>query len=398
MLPSVGSQDSHLGTRPKSCCGRSMGPRSHHFSLVFSVSSLGLLFLFSLFPECLGAEGKLAHKLFRDLFANYTSALRPVADTDQTLNVTLEVTLSQIIDMDERNQVLTLYLWIRQEWTDAYLRWDPNAYGGLDAIRIPSSLVWRPDIVLYNKADTQPPASASTNVVLRHDGAVRWDAPAITRSSCRVDVSAFPFDAQRCGLTFGSWTHGGHQLDVRPRGTAASLADFVENVEWRVLGMPARRRVLTYGCCSEPYPDVTFTLLLRRRAAAYVCNLLLPCVLISLLAPLAFHLPADSGEKVSLGVTVLLALTVFQLLLAESMPPAESVPLIERHHDTSMREVLHGHHDHGHILHSAHHPYHEPALLWSQRPTSASLGSGPPAGTPGTRPVRAGTRGALWAV
>lgn len=183
-------------------------------------------------------------------------------------------------------------------------------------------------ILPARRADAQPPASASTNVVVRHDGAVRWDAPAITRSSCRVDVSAFPFDAQRCGLTFGSWTHGGHQLDVRPRGAAASLADFVENVEWRVLGMPARRRVLTYGCCSEPYPDVTFTLLLRRRAAAYVCNLLLPCVLISLLAPLAFHLPADSGEKVSLGVTVLLALTVFQLLLAESMPPAESVPLI----------------------------------------------------------------------
>lgn len=185
-----------------------------------------------------------------------------------------------------------------------------------------------PTPTLARRADAQAPASATTNVVLRHDGAVRWDAPAITRSSCRVDVSAFPFDAQHCGLTFGSWTHGGHQLDVRPRGAAASLADFVENVEWRVLGMPARRRVLTYGCCSEPYPDVTFTLLLRRRAAAYVCNLLLPCVLISLLAPLAFHLPADSGEKVSLGVTVLLALTVFQLILAESMPPAESVPLI----------------------------------------------------------------------
>eukprot|EP00071_Canis_lupus_P025153 XP_013977926.1 neuronal acetylcholine receptor subunit alpha-10 [Canis lupus familiaris] len=128
-----------------------MGPRSHRLSLGFSVSSLGLLFLFSPLPGCLGAEGRLAHKLFRDLFANYTSALRPVADTDQALNVTLEVTLSQIIDMDERNQVLTLYLWIRQEWTDAYLRWDPDAYGGLDAIRIPSSLVWRPDIVLYNK-------------------------------------------------------------------------------------------------------------------------------------------------------------------------------------------------------------------------------------------------------
>lgn len=51
-------------------------------------------------------------------------------------------------------------------------------------------------------------------------------------------------------------------------------------------------------------------------------------MMISFLAPLGFYLPADSGEKVSLGVTVLLALTVFQLLVAESMPPSESVPLI----------------------------------------------------------------------
>ncbi|XP_021574779.1 neuronal acetylcholine receptor subunit alpha-10 [Carlito syrichta] len=137
-----------------------MGPRSHFLSL-------SLLFLFLLPPECSGAEGRLAHKLFRDLFANYTSALRPVADTDQTLNVTLEVTLSQIIDMDERNQVLTLYLWIRQEWTDAYLRWDPNAYGGLDTIRIPSSLVWRPDIVLYNNAFSGPIAGAVTKVAVK---------------------------------------------------------------------------------------------------------------------------------------------------------------------------------------------------------------------------------------
>lgn len=207
-------------------------------------------------------------------------------------------------------------------WGSALGSWTPGLLLGLDSLSEPSPAP------PARRADAQPPGSASTNVVLRHDGTVRWDAPAITRSSCPVDVAAFPFDAQHCGLTFGSWTHGGHQLDVRPRGAAASLADFVENVEWRVLGMPAQRRVLTYGCCSEPYPDVTFTLLLHRRAAAYVCNLLLPCVLISLLAPLAFHLPADSGEKVSLGVTVLLALTVFQLLLAESMPPADSVPLI----------------------------------------------------------------------
>ncbi|CAB1436919.1 unnamed protein product [Pleuronectes platessa] len=66
-----------------------------------------------------------------------------------------------------------------------------------------------------------------------------------------------------------------------------------------------------------------------RRSSFYIFNLLLPCFLISFLAPLGFYMPADSGEKVSLGVTVLLALTVFQLLVAESMPPAESMPYIE---------------------------------------------------------------------
>lgn len=52
---------------------------------------------------------------------------------------------------DERNQILTAYLWIRQVWFDAHLKWNKDDYEGLDTIRIPGSNVWRPDIVLYNR-------------------------------------------------------------------------------------------------------------------------------------------------------------------------------------------------------------------------------------------------------
>lgn len=167
-----------------------------------------------------------------------------------------------------------------------------------------------------------------TNVVIRHDGHMTWDSPAITKSSCKVDVSFFPFDAQQCRFTYGSWTYNGNQLNILNAMESADLADLVENVEWEVLGMPAKRNIVLYGCCADPYPDVTYTLKLKRRASFYVFNLLIPCVMISFLAPLGFYLPADSGEKVSLGVTVMLALTVFQLLVAEIMPPSENVPLI----------------------------------------------------------------------
>uniref|UniRef100_A0A3Q1FL82 Cholinergic receptor, nicotinic, alpha 10a n=1 Tax=Acanthochromis polyacanthus TaxID=80966 RepID=A0A3Q1FL82_9TELE len=288
---------------------------------------------------CWCAHGKYAQKLLNDLFTNYTSALRPVEDTNTILNVTLQVTLSQIIDMDERNQILTAYLWIRQVWVDAHLTWDKDDYDGLDTIRIPSSYVWRPDIVLYNNADDHFTGSMDTNVVIRHDGQIMWDSPAITKSSCRVDVSFFPFDAQQCRFTYGSWTYNGNQLDILNAMESADLADLVENVEWEVLGMPAKRNIILYGCCAEPYPDVTYTLKLKRRASFYVFNLLIPCVMISFLAPLGFYLPADSGEKVSLGVTVMLALTVFQLLVAEIMPPSESVPLIGKYYIATMTMI-----------------------------------------------------------
>ncbi|CAL8356147.1 unnamed protein product [Boreogadus saida] len=287
---------------------------------------------------CQGAQGRYAQKLLTDLMEDYSNALRPVEDTDKTLNVTLQITLSQIKDMDERNQVLTTYLWIRQIWHDAYLRWDKDDYDGLEVIRIPSNLVWRPDIVLYNKAD-EDPGQADTNVVLRYNGEITWDSPAITKSSCVVDVSYFPFDWQQCNLTFGSWTYNGNQVDIDMGTDSGDLSDFVENVEWECHGMPAVRNVIMYGCCSDPYPDITYTLHLKRRSSFYIFNLLLPCFLISFLAPLGFYLPADSGEKVSLGVTVLLALTVFQLMVAESMPPSESVPYIGKYYIATMTMI-----------------------------------------------------------
>jgi len=63
-----------------------------------------------------------------------------------------------------------------------------------------------------------------------------------------------------------------------------------------------------------------------------VFNLILPCVLISGLALLSFYMPSDSGEKVTLGITTLLSMTVFLMVIGESMPPtSEKLPLIGSH-------------------------------------------------------------------
>ena len=38
-----------------------------------------------------------------------------------------------------------------QFWYDYKLVWDPDEYGGVKQLHVPSDHIWRPDIVLYNK-------------------------------------------------------------------------------------------------------------------------------------------------------------------------------------------------------------------------------------------------------
>lgn len=53
------------------------------------------------------AQGHYARKLLNDLMEDYSNALRPVEDTDEALNVSLQITLSQIKDMVSRKTDLT---------------------------------------------------------------------------------------------------------------------------------------------------------------------------------------------------------------------------------------------------------------------------------------------------
>jgi nicotinic acetylcholine receptor len=53
--------------------------------------------------------------------------------------------------------------------------------------------------------------------------------------------------------------------------------------------------------------------------------------MLSILTLLVFCLPPESGEKIALGITVLLAFSVFMLAIAESMPEtSENIPLISK--------------------------------------------------------------------
>ncbi|XP_072760865.1 nicotinic acetylcholine receptor alpha7 subunit isoform X1 [Anoplolepis gracilipes] len=269
-------------------------------------------------------------RLLNDLLDSYNVLERPVGNESEPLVLSFGLTLMQIIDVDEKNQLLITNLWLKLEWNDVNMRWNVSDYGGVRDLRIPPHRLWKPDVLMYNSADEGFDGTYPTNVVVKNNGTCLYVPPGIFKSTCKIDITWFPFDDQRCEMKFGSWTYDGFQLDLQLQDeSGGDISSFITNGEWDLLGVPGKRNEIYYNCCPEPYIDITFVVIIRRRTLYYFFNLIVPCVLIASMAVLGFTLPPDSGEKLSLGVTILLSLTVFLNMVAETMPAtSDAVPLL----------------------------------------------------------------------
>ncbi|XP_006818017.2 neuronal acetylcholine receptor subunit alpha-10-like [Saccoglossus kowalevskii] len=252
------------------------------------------------------------------------------------------MTLNQIADMDERNQVLKTNIWTTQWWDDEMMRWDPDQYDGINQIRIPASDLWMPDVTLYNNADTvdySKENESSSNCVVNSTGEIQYvSKPSILKSTCRVFIKYFPFDVQMCKMKFGSWTYDSFQVDLVNVKDVPDLLGFIHNEQWHLEFALTKRHVIFYECCPEKYPDVSFYICIRRKPLYYIYNLIIPCVLLCTLSFLGFFMPYNVGVvKASLSVTLILSLTVFLLLVAEMMPRTSmEIPLIGQYYLAAM--------------------------------------------------------------
>ena len=84
----------------------------------------------------------------------------------------------------------------------------------------------------HRSADEKFDGTFQTNVVVDENGGCLYVPPGIFKSTCKIDITWFPFDDQRCELKFGSWTYNGWKVHTRkyslmstcdPRHTSASI-------------------------------------------------------------------------------------------------------------------------------------------------------------------------------
>ncbi|XP_060935640.1 neuronal acetylcholine receptor subunit beta-2-like [Limanda limanda] len=290
-------------------------------------AALALLVLSVATALCAEVEERLVSHLLAP--ERYNKLIRPAVNNSQQVAIYIQVSLAQLINVNEREQIMTTNCWLTQVWNDYRLMWDPEEYEGIKKIRLPSQNIWLPDIVLYNNADGTYEVSFYSNAVVSNNGEVAWLPPAIYKSACKIEVRDFPFDQQNCTLKFRSWTYDHTEIDLILLSDFASRDDFKPSGEWDIVSLPGRKN-------EDPndirYLDITYDFIIKRKPLFYTINLIIPCILITSLAILVFYLPSDCGEKMTLCISVLLALTVFLLLISKIVPPTSlAVPLIGKY-------------------------------------------------------------------
>ncbi|CAD5234849.1 unnamed protein product [Bursaphelenchus xylophilus] len=296
-------------------------------------------------------SSRYADQLYEDLLYFYNRSVRPVRNTTEPLRVKFGASLIRIIDVDEVNQVLTTSLWLEMQWYDYKLLWDPEKFGGIKKVHIPSDQIWIPDILLYNNADGEPHISVTSDAIVYYTGLVVWKPPSIYKSFCPIDIEYFPYDQQHCEMKFGGWSYHGflmdviqltehpedirNQLDRKGKHSqfleqGMDLSSYYPSNEWDLLEVSSARHEELYpGCCGpDYYIDITFHITIRRKTLFYTVNLVLPCAMIAFLTIFVFYIPAIE-HKITHSISVLVTLTVFYLVLIELIPPTSLViPLI----------------------------------------------------------------------
>uniref|UniRef100_A0A8C6F537 Acetylcholine receptor subunit alpha n=1 Tax=Monodon monoceros TaxID=40151 RepID=A0A8C6F537_MONMO len=138
---------------------------------------------------------------------------------------------------------------------------------------------------------------------------------------------------QNCSMKLGTWTYDGSVVAINPESDQPDLSNFMESGEWVIKESRGWKHWVSYACCpSTPYLDITYHFVMQRLPLYFIVNVIIPCLLFSFLTGLVFYLPTDSGEKMTLSISVLLSLTVFLLVIVELIPSTSSaVPLIGKY-------------------------------------------------------------------
>ncbi|KAF3853331.1 hypothetical protein F7725_014019 [Dissostichus mawsoni] len=273
---------------------------------------------------------------YLNLTENKERLVRPTKHFKTPTWVFLQMSIMAILDViftpclrlqREIDQTFVSFVGIYMKWEDPHIFWIREDFGGLDRMRVPSDLLWKPDLMIEEMIEKDKDVPIPF-ITIHSNGFVEHVRDLMVVSTCRMQIYKFPFDIQSCTLSLKSIIYPEEELQFDV------LTDNRLITEWTRQMMRNESEWFLIDITVQPQSVPRFyqkqsVIRMKRRSALYIVNFLVP-ILFFFCLDLASFLMSDSGsEKVSFKVTVLLAVTVMQLILNEILPStSDRIPLI----------------------------------------------------------------------
>ncbi|XP_071181849.1 neuronal acetylcholine receptor subunit alpha-9-II-like isoform X1 [Mytilus edulis] len=219
-----------------------------------------LMFGIYLFFVVHGRPDMIEEEILDEILYNYNKLARPGTIEHPTVKVEHGVNLIKIEECD--GKTLKAMTWLPIAWTDPRLAWSLDFYD-LDALTLPSDLLWTPDIVLYNSPSSHAGNAYNPRVYIFNSGSLSWYPPTTITTNC--EGSEIDNTVIFCLMRFGSWSYHGRALDIVLSSDFVDTEDYIEHPEWEYVNSTAYKAVQMYACCPEAYPYVMYNITLRRR-------------------------------------------------------------------------------------------------------------------------------------
>ena len=170
---------------------------------------------------------------------------------------------------------------------------------------------------------------SGSRLSIRNTGDITWVPGFRWRTSCRMDLTYFPFDVQTCYIELGNWIYTATLVNLTLFEPSVILEYYQENSAYEVEFSAYTRELDLEMDDTNTYPIVGLKVVLHRRPGYFLLNVIAPTIIITLLSLYVYLLPTESGEKVDLGITVVLAHSVMLLMVSDISPPSgDHLPLL----------------------------------------------------------------------
>ncbi|XP_046555143.1 neuronal acetylcholine receptor subunit alpha-6-like [Haliotis rubra] len=203
-------------------------------------------------------------------------------------------------------------------WHDRFLKWNKTG-DSPETLLLRISDIWSPTIIFLNTvSDVKYTKDEEDKAIVYNTGLVVYVHNGRLDTRCKVNIQQFPFDQQVCFISMSPMVTALSGEDVTVQNPNVDLESFEENGEWELVEATfAPKNISSRGA---NVTTAIAALTLKRRTTFYILNNILPVVFLSFLNTFVFLLPEDSGEKISLCVSILLSYAMFLTLISSYLP------------------------------------------------------------------------------